>query len=323
LFSFCQAPGNDIISDATNYFAAILVQSSETAPPSDIYIGLFILRINSVSLRDKQLGVDFYIWFRWRDENLKPQDTFELINGMIDKRNTVDERRYGDWFYACSRVQANVIQSWDMTRYPLDSHKIQIEIEDSKDDNAVLKYISDNKNCGIDRNLSLIGWELDNLFTRVTDYSYNTNYGDLELGEKKASLYSRFICSIELERPSIKFAFKQFYGLYIAALIGLATLFINPKHSSPRFSLSVGAVFTVMGNHFVVASNLPETSQLTLVDKLHIYAGFVILSCIIASVASLKLDDKGYAVYSRRLDYITFGFLSIIFILLNYSAIAS
>ncbi|MEW6235847.1 MAG: hypothetical protein AB1656_10710 [Candidatus Omnitrophota bacterium] len=319
--ALCQTPERGVASGAENS-PSIQQESKEAAPPADVYIGIFILRINSLSLRDKQLGVDFYIWFRWRDGKLKPQETFELINGMIDKRETIDERRFGEWFYACARVQANVLQSWNMSRYPMDSHRIRIEIEDSKDDISVLKYISDNENCSIDRNLSLTGWQLGDLYTQVIDYSYHTNYGDLELGGNNASYYSRFTCSIEVDRPSIKFAFKQFYGLYIAVMIGLATLLINPKHSSPRFSLSVGAVFTIMGNHFVVASNLPETSQLTLVDKLHIYAGFIILSCILASVASLKLDDKGYANLSRRLDYISFGLFSILFMALNYMAIA-
>jgi hypothetical protein len=104
--------------------------------------------------------------------------------------------------------------------------------------------------------------------------------------------------------------------LCVSIFIALSALWIKPSNLDPRFGLPVGAAFALIASLFVVASNLPEAAQLTIMDKLHIIAGILIVSVIFESVLSLKLDEIGRVRESKWLDrfaFIAFLLLALVF----------
>ncbi len=282
--------------------------------PTEVRIGLYLLRIPSFDLRQNHVGVDFYLWFLWKGEEVTPVETFEIMNGTVQMKELIEQEVVDGWNYACLRVQSTITEYWDMSRYPLDRHTLNIEIEDTQYDVTDLVYTTKTETSGVDAGFQVTGWDLSDPVTEITTYSYKTNYGRPDMPADQASHYSRFVFSVHLERPSILFALKKFYGLFLAVFIGMCALMISPSHASPRFSVGVGAVFTIVGNHFVVASGLPDTSQLTLVDQLHIFAGVTILASIFASVVSVLLWDWDKKDASNRFDRVCVVLFPVVFL---------
>jgi hypothetical protein len=43
-----------------------VISQASPQPPTDVYLGAYLIRIPSLSFHDNQWTVDAYVWFRWR-----------------------------------------------------------------------------------------------------------------------------------------------------------------------------------------------------------------------------------------------------------------
>jgi hypothetical protein len=78
--------------------------------------------------------------------------------------------------------------------------------------------------------------------------------------------------------------------------------FIHATSIESRFGLSVGSLFAVIGNKYVIDSALPETSSFTLVDTLHGVTLFFIFIIIVSTANALRLLKKYDAPIANRFD---------------------
>jgi len=84
-----------------------------------------------------------------------------------------------------------------------------------------------------------------------------------------------------------------------------------------RFGLSVGALFAVTGNKYIIDSALPESTTFTLVDTLHGITLLFILTVIIATSWSLKLVKQNKLDRAIKFDFICAQVLLTCYILTN------
>jgi hypothetical protein len=289
--------------------AAELPPSEASSVPTQAVaeVGIYLNQIPEISLKENRLRVDFYIWFRWQGDHLKPLDSFEIVDGQIESReHVVEETLPGNVHYACCRIAATITKFWDVGRFPLDNHDLSILIEDGENEEFKLRYIADVGNCNVNESVKAAGWRLDRYSVKVVSETYRTNYGDTSLPTNNESVYSRFVFTIPMVRSGIGYFVKLFFGLFIATMIAILAFFIQPTDLDPRFGLGVGAIFAAVASEYVTTSSLPDTNVLTVADKMHIIAFGVIFLCLTESVISLWLfrsecDRK--QCLSRRLDH--------------------
>ncbi|HMX38606.1 MAG TPA: hypothetical protein PKA94_15045, partial [Ferruginibacter sp.] len=116
---------------------------------------------------------------------------------------------------------------------------------------------------------------------------------------------------------------KMFLGMYIAFLIAYICFYIHADGVDSRFGLSVGALFAVIGNKYIIDSALPESTSFTLVDTLHGITLFFIFCVIAATAYSMKLVKNHKIKQANRFDMITAQVLLLLYILLNVYFIAT
>jgi hypothetical protein len=267
--------------------------AGDTTEPRQVYVGMYVNQVDSINLRDSQVSVDFHVWFRWKGDDLKPIDTFDVVNGKIDSKGDIVTTMSGQYNYACCRVLATLHKLWDVSNFPLDEHTVTIEIEDEFED-FKLAYLPDTENCALSSDAAIAGWQLSPGEAEVVTHRYNTNYGDISLPTGAYSKYSRFVYSVLITRPGYGLFLKLFTGLFIATAIAFHAQLIAPDELDARLALAVGAMFAAVASEYVVVSALPESNRLTLADKLHILSfGFIFLS-LVASVVSSKLAVRGH-----------------------------
>lgn len=110
--------------------------------------------------------------------------------------------------------------------------------------------------------------------------------------------------------------------MYVSFLIALACFFIHTDNVDSRFGLSVGALFAVIGNKYIIESSLPESSSFTLVDTLHGMTLFFILTVIASSGCVLHLIKQDKIKQAKRFDRIA-AIISIgVYLVLNILFIA-
>jgi hypothetical protein len=292
------------------------VSAAPHGPPVKVVVGAYVNRVTQMSLRENHFDVDFYVWFRWTggDKDFDPLKTFDVANGAITQRTGEVHEEHKDFRYASCRIDAEITQFFDVSRFPFDDHVLRIEIEDTQSEAEFLEYVADTANSKVSPEAQVPGWTMGTPTAEVVPHRYGTNYGNVDLETGDASVYSEYAFSIPLARSGVGYFAKLFFGLFIAVGIALLALKIKPTDLDPRFGLPVGSIFAAVGSLYVVTSQLPDTNAITLSDRLHILAFAVIFVTLVESTMSLHRwsggDDEG----SKRLDRLAFRGLTVFYL---------
>lgn len=280
-----------------------LAEPAPMVPHGEVRIGTFINRVDGFNLKESRFDIDFYIWFVWSDPDLNPTESWEIVNGSVKSQFLSDEHPVDGGHYAAYRVQASIIKEFDLYKYPLDHHTLTIEIEDGAPVQR-LRYIPDAENSALSDDFFAPGFTAGRPSFTVRDHVYRTNYGDPDMAGDSTSVYSRFIASFDIERPSAATAWKLYIGVFVAALIGFLGLMARPDHTDVRFGLGSAALFAAIATQFVIASNMPETTILIVPDIICIVTiSFVFLTLLQSGIA-LALAGRGHEALARRLDWV-------------------
>jgi hypothetical protein len=273
------------------------------ADPTTMTVGVYVNHIYGVDIKGSQFNVDFYVWFRWRGApDLKPLDTFELANGRITSKSGVSKRDDGEAHYASCRVLATITKFWDLRRFPLDDHTLELVIEDSDHDARSLVYAGDTDNAGVSPDLQVPGWVVVRGHGEVITHTYHTNYGDITLPTGRPSSYARYVFGVDVQRPGYGRFIKVFFGLFIAVLISWCGFHVRPKESSPRVSLGVGATFAAAAVTVAINNSLPDTNTVTMADKLIMLTLGIIVASVAQTIIALALVARGKDRIQQRLD---------------------
>lgn len=292
-------------------------KAATTAPEEDntkheVHVGVYVNQFKSIDIKTNTFVVDFWVWFRWKGDGINPLETFEVVGGTIDNKASEARDEVKGFHYAQARVTATVTKFFDIARFPLDSHTISLDIEDSEREEDRLVYIEDKENSNLPEDLQVPGWQIVDKRAITHTHEYSTNYGNISLETGNKSSYSRFSFQVDLVRPGLGYFFKLFWSLFLATVIALLAMLIDPIDLDPRFGLGVGAIFAAIASAYVISSALPETNQFTLADKMNMLAIGIIFLSILQSVFSLRMWKSGNEAGSKVLDRYSFwGFLAL------------
>jgi hypothetical protein len=301
--------------------------AAQEAKPADVYVGVYVANIPSLSIRDNRFDSDLWVWFRWADAELKPAETFEVVGGRISNRECKSYGLRQGLNYDLCKISVQATQLFDVGMFPFDNQQIQVRIEDKDHEADSLRYVADAENCAVDRYLNVPGWRLDKTVAQVIEQRYCSNFGDTELASGQESTYSRFVYTLGFKRAGITYFMKLLIALFVATAIALLALWIKPTDIDPRFGLGSAALFATVANEYVIAGYLPKSDVISTADALHIVSMIVILFTLIESTISLSiytrktpegLDSEANQILSRRLDRLFFGLLTFAFLGLCY-----
>lgn len=289
------------------------------AQPAKVVAGAYVNKVQDVSFRESRLTVDFYIWFRWKPEgqlkDYKPLESMELINGRIDNKSSIVEKKIGDLNYASARITATVFKTWALETFPFDSHRVRLFVEDSQFVSDHLAFDPDLTNSRLGDELSLPGWHLENFAIEAVPKTYKSNYGDTSLPTDAQSTYSRLSFGMDMNRDGYGSAVKLLSTVLFATLVSFVVFGIKPSDVDPRFGLGVGALFAVAASAFVVASTVPDSGVLTIADQVHIIAMAFIFASVVQSAFCLKWDEAGLEERYKKVDFWSLIIFPIAFLL--------
>lgn len=285
---------------------AIVLSKADT-----VRIGAYVESLYDFDLPSNTIRADVYYWCHYKNPELDLANEFELkkSTSVLFLNSEKDTIPTGYRFH--TKASAKVRQSFNLTNYPFDDQRLVISVEAYASDIDKLVFKPDIKDCGIDTSVhkSLSEWSVTNTQYLVTEATYNSDFGDLDRNNRSG--YSRFDIVIDLHRKdSLHILVKLITGILVAFVIACCSFFIRANNIDPRFGLSVGALFAAIGNKYTVESNVPSTSEVSMLDNLHNLTFVYIFLVIVATVLSLYLYEKGSEAgirRSRRLDMYAFA----------------
>jgi len=294
--------------------ARALSDAPPPAAPRTVVVGTFVNHVYGIDIKNSQYTVDFYIWFRWEGDELKPLDSFEVAGGRITSKTGIEKKKLGAQNYTSARIIATVTKFWDLKRYPLDGHTLTLEIEDAEHDTRTMVYEGDHDNIGVSPDLQVPGWVVKTTSADVEQHLYRTNYGDTSFPTNTESKYARYRFSIEVARPGYGRFLKVFFGLFISVLVSWCAFWVRPKESSPRVSLGIGATFAASAVTVSINNSLPDTNAVTMADKLIMLTLGIIVLSLAETIVALTLFAGNKEPTQQRLDRVCRWLFPVVYI---------
>ena len=267
--------------------------------PDTVLTGIYITSIHDIDFKEKEYTVDLWLWMKYKRKEFDFIQNLEIPQAKTVTKSFTTIDTSGEKVYVVMKLQCVMKDNWKTNNFPFDGQSLRLSFENSQYDSSTLVFAVDTLGDHYDKKYALQGWNIDSCKIKVKTRTYKTTFGIDQASPQ--SKYSSYMVRIVLERESLGIFWKLFLGMYVAFLIAYACFFIHADSIDSRFGLSVGALFAVIGNKYVVDSSLPETTSFTLVDKLHQVTLVFILAVIIATAHTLKLVKQ-----NKIADSITF-----------------
>lgn len=313
--------------------------SAEKPKPDTVRLGIFVTSIHDIDYKQKEYNINFWIWLKYHNKAFDFTHNLEIPNAktFTAAYTTVDSTTYPGQMYVQMKIQGTMKDSWKIDNFPFNKQVLRLSFENSQFDSTKLIFVADTIGEHYDRridakgkvtnNRTLSDWFIDSFEMSARGRVYKTGFGDESLGNNPQVTYSALRVKISIDRDATGLFWKMFLGMYIAFLIAFICFFIHADGMDSRFGLSVGSIFAVIGNKYIIDSSLPESTTFSLVDTLHGLTLFSIFVVVSATAYSLKLIKNGKAEKARRFDKlmaaIVFGLYLIANIWFIYQASSS
>ena len=223
--------------------------------PDTVSVGIYITSVHDIDFREKQYSINLWLWLKYKNPDfdfskyleVPMAKSFEKSYYMVD---TLEDGR----IYMLMKLQCVMKDAWKIQNFPFDHQKLRFTIENSQFGSDQLVFAEDTAGQHYSR-WTTSGWTIvpDSFRILVGIKKYETAFGDPTFAEPHSE-FSNFKVQILLERESWGLFFKLFIGMYISFLLSYVCFFIHNENIESRFSLSVGSLFAVIGNKYIVDS---------------------------------------------------------------------
>lgn len=255
-------------------------------------VGIYINSLYDFKLDDKSFMADFWLWQTYKNDSLNFENVVELPNSKSSDFSHYNYEKKTNLNWVTQKCKAQVMQNWDVSRFPFDEQLLRIEIEDSKYDASQLIYVADSINSHIDSSINSKEWHIESFRLKNDIHTYKTTYGDPDLSG--TSKYPRIVAEITIKRNnSWRMLSKMLTGAYVAFLISCLVFFVSSENQDSRFGLCVGGLFAAIGNKYIVESIVPSSTVNTLMDNVHNLTFTFILVVVCIITISLYLFESG------------------------------
>ncbi len=284
--------------------------------PDTVKTGIYVTSIHDVDFKQQEYTIDFWLWMKYKNPDFDFSHNLEVpLAKTVDKYFETKDTTGGNVFILM-KLQCVMKDSWQITNFPFDKQVLRLSIENSQYDSRSLVFVPDTSGKHFDPRFTLPNWRIDTFRVTAGTKAYETTFGDETLTKPRTE-YSSFRVRVSISRDATGLFWKLFIGMYVAFLIAYVCFYIHADSIDSRFSLSVGALFAVIGNKYIVDASLPESITFTLVDTLHGITLLFILCIIAANTYSLLLVKQNKLAQANKFDIVIAQVLLVLYAVLN------
>jgi hypothetical protein len=285
-------------------------------PPDTVRTGIYITSIHDIDFKQKEYTIILWLWLKYKNKDFDFAQNLEIPQAKTFTKSFSSVDSSNDEIYLLMKLQCTMKDSWRISNFPFDRQRLRLTFENSQFDSRTLVFAPDTLGKHYDPRFTINGWNIDTFNIVIAKQTYETAFGDPTL-DKPHTEYSAYRVRISISRNANGLFWKMFLGMYVAFIIAFACFFIHSDNIDSRFGLSVGSLFAVVGNKYIIDSALPESTSFTLVDTLHGLTLFFIIGVIIANAYTLMLKKSGKITETKRFDRVASITMFILYIILN------
>jgi len=281
-----------------------------------VSVGIYVTSIHNIDFKEKEYTISFWLWLKYKNKDFDFEKNLEIPQAKTITKSFPTTDTSDGKISMLMKMQCVMKDNWKITKFPFDRQKLRLSFENSQFDTRSLIFVADTVGKHYGR-FTINGWKIDSFNISIDKRLYETAFGDDSL-DKPQSEYSAFKVAIGIERTGQWDLFlKLFLGMYISFFISYVCFYIHADSIDARFGLSVGSLFAVIGNKYIVDSALPDTAAIGLVDSLHGVTLVFIFAVIGCTAYALKLVKENKLKQANKFDLIAAQVLLALYIILN------
>ena len=300
----------------TDTGAAVPVAGPATeAAPADVLVGIRVRRIGGFALKEAEWMADFDIWFLWSGETVHPGETFEVVNGDVQRREKIESYVRDGRKYERYHVTAQMTKQYDPSRFPFADEGLTIQIQDNHHEAATLRYVTDERGSGLDSNALPQSVRLKRTLVAATAYRPDAGAGS---GGSLASVQSRLVFAMLLKPVSTSVYLMMFQALFAAVAVSMIVFFVRATYDNTRFAIPLAAFFVAVANNIFVSTLLPRADRITLTGMVNMVSLATIFLILVQSAISLYMaGPRGRERLSCVFDRVSFVVMLPCYLVLN------
>jgi hypothetical protein len=280
----CQAGGDNIETLIRAAQSDPLAPPRRNGEPVDVDLGLHMEYLHSISEADHAFTLEAFVEVIWCD----PRLAFDAAEAGESRKifledvalRKVEEIWWPDLYFVNSsgppaierqeliifsdgtvvheqRVRVSLKSKLDLTRFPFDRQKLEIEIESFAWPAHELVLHLDSEKTGMADVFNTPPW-------RVTNYNVEIR-SKREIRDRDA--FSEFVMVVETARIAMPFVYRLMIPLVLVVIASWSVFWLRPT-STGRFGVTFTAILTVVAFNFIVTGKLPSVPELTYLEAL-------------------------------------------------------
>ncbi len=262
-----------------------------------VRVGSYVDGIDGFSLRESTWSANFHVWFNWTGpRDLDPGGKMVLVDGNVTRKELLEDHHGADGTnYQRYRLSGKFLKFFDTMRVPVESHMLNIHIEDGSRDGTRLRYVADPTS-SVSSRARIPGFRITGASTTVKPHTYRVKYGDPRLTAGESKTFSQYIVGVDIARVNLGVYAKVFLSLFAALALALSSFFVKASDVAPRLALPTAAFFGAVANSYVASSILPPSGAFGLVDCVAAFGqGTIFLTVVLAMLSNhfmVKMSDR-------------------------------
>ena len=245
-------------------------------PPQVVTVGVYVLSMGKLDIASGGFTVDFYLSLK----SDKPvPEMFEFMNGRAASMDKIIDKP-NEKFY---RVLANLQSPINLKRFPFDTQKLQIIIEDKVKTIDEVVYVPEKEESGLDSSVVFPGWKIKGWEPEVSRHTYPV-YGES---------YSQYQFTVNITRIKMNSFLKTFVPVLFLMLIMTSSFILNPDQIVTRLATISSSLVAAVMFHLGIASQVPPVGYMTFADKFMGLTYLILLASFFLNISVFVLQSKG------------------------------
>ncbi|MCV6586628.1 MAG: hypothetical protein OIF47_13940 [Marinibacterium sp.] len=268
--------------------------------PVDVGVGMIVLDVMGVEDVSQQIEIDLSVYVTWTDERLIGMEGcrlpatsiwtphLRLVNSsnlrlaFINARDQVTIRENGEVHYA-QRGTGRISSYHSLRRFPFDRHNFDIRLTPVVSERTTINLIPDVENTWIANRLNVEGWTMSGVSIAAGDYILRDG----------AAPFKTVALTIRAERNPEFFVYRVLVLLFLVVGMSWVIFWVPPSRFEFQIGIGATAMLTAIAFNLALSGQLPPVGYLTILDKMMVWAIFLVFLSIIEALIAGRMVMKG------------------------------
>ena len=279
-----------------------------------IFVGVDVVRINDVNIKDMQWDVDVFLWFKWAGGRLDPKDIEKIsaINAVKEQSAIFKEDLSHSTKYRAYRKRLTLTAPYNLSNFPFDSQTLPLEIAHTNKNSTHVMLVPDSRHMETSavKDIKPQEWLYTGRSVFSDLYRYESTFGDpdyrMGTGYKSPVYFSTVNLEIGVKRILKPYLFTFFLPLLIILGIILIILWVPLDQFAPRINATISGLVGVLVYHMSQKNSFPKVGYTMTADYYFLVAYAFVVSMIFSIIFIQTLQSSGQKdlakAWNRRLS---------------------